>query len=286
MAQRGARFLQKELASGELDDENASNRLWEAFIATHDSITCDPSLDCTLSGATLTVSILNGCTLTTAWVGDSRAVLVRQVKDSVVAYDLTVDHKPDLPEELLRIEQTGGRVQPLVVCSFAFPLFTNMADLSALLILGLCACSIPSGVSGLQDEFEAPFGPARVWLADAWLPGLAMSRSLGDTVAASCGVTHCPEVSVVTITDADICSIWASDGLWEFVSSQEAAQVIASCQNATDAAKALAAFAAQRWESNEPDVSDDISVVVIYYQGSRNLPGLKVAAPPADMPAP
>merc|ERR1719401_2792735 len=49
-----------------------------------------------------------------AHVGDSRVVLAKQVpqgQENVwVATDLTVDHKPDLPEERARIEKNGGVV--------------------------------------------------------------------------------------------------------------------------------------------------------------------------------
>ena len=37
-----------------------------------------------------------------------------------------------------------------------------------------------------QDEDGEPVGPARVWLRDAWLPGLAMSRSIGDQARRPC----------------------------------------------------------------------------------------------------
>lgn len=35
----------------------------------------------------------------------------------------------------------------------------------------------------LQDESGAPLGPYRVWFADTWAPGLAMSRAIGDVLA-------------------------------------------------------------------------------------------------------
>lgn len=35
----------------------------------------------------------------------------------------------------------------------------------------------------LVDEAGQPIGPFRVWLQYAWIPGLAMSRALGDALA-------------------------------------------------------------------------------------------------------
>lgn len=44
--------------------------------------------------------------------GDSRAVLAKRVGgDKYQAIDLSVDHKPDLPEEKKRIEKAGGFVE-------------------------------------------------------------------------------------------------------------------------------------------------------------------------------
>ncbi len=41
----------------------------------------------------------------------------------------------------------------------------------------------------LSDARGQPVGPNRVWLADAWVPGLAMSRAIGDIVAHTVGVS-------------------------------------------------------------------------------------------------
>lgn len=40
------------------------------------------------------------------------------------------------------------------------------------------------------------YGPKRVWLKNKQVPGLAMTRSLGDFVAKSVGVTYDPEIKV------------------------------------------------------------------------------------------
>jgi hypothetical protein len=37
-------------------------------------------------------------------------------------------------------------------------------------------------------------GPDRVWLGDRDIPGLAMTRSIGDFITASVGVTWKPEI--------------------------------------------------------------------------------------------
>ena len=103
-----------------------------------------------------------------------------------------------------------------------------------------------------------------------------MSRSIGDQIAASCGVTHCPEVSLVEITGDDAFVIWASDGVWEFISSQEAVDIVRRCVDATAACRALTEAAKTCWEENEPDVSDDISCVVVFLSGAGA--GQQVAA--------
>lgn len=47
----------------------------------------------------------------------------------------------------------------------------------------ICGCRI-------QTEEGEEVGPARVWLSDAWVPGLAMSRALGDGMARRCEHNH------------------------------------------------------------------------------------------------
>jgi len=141
--------------------------------------------------------------------------------------------------------------------------------------MGLCA----------QDEMSQPIGPPRVWLSDAWMPGLAMSRSLGDTLAATCGVTCCPDVSVVHITSADVLAIWASDGVWEFISSQDAVSAVADCPDAAAAAQLLVALAQEQWATHEADVSDDISCAVVFFSGHTGEVGSAAAGVPAEAEA-
>ena len=165
--------------------------------------TLDRFIKTEFSGTTAVVCIIRGSYLLALNVGDSRAVIAYECNDQFQVADLTRDHKPDLPEEKRRIEQAGGRV-------FAM-------------------------------EYEDGFlGPSRVWLHDQDIPGLAMSRSLGDTVAHSVGIVafgmitvgviSTPEVFERSLTVDDRVVVLGSDGLWEFLPSMEAIQLIEDCE--------------------------------------------------------
>ena len=68
----------------------------------------------------------------------------------------------------------------------------------------LCCCLQKNGgwVYAIDYGDDLP-SPARVWLKEAQLPGLAMSRSVGDTVGKAAGVISTPEITTHTINDAD-----------------------------------------------------------------------------------
>ncbi|KAK9291433.1 hypothetical protein L1049_019380 [Liquidambar formosana] len=66
---------------------------------------CHP-MEVALSGSTAVVAVLTPDDIVVANCGDSRAVLCRSGR----AMPLSVDHKPDRPDERARIEASGGRV--------------------------------------------------------------------------------------------------------------------------------------------------------------------------------
>ena len=57
----------------------------------------------------------------------------------------------------------------------------------------------------------------RVWLKTEDIPGLAMSRSFGDAMAARVGVNAVPEIKEFQLTVEDKIMVLASDGVWEFL---------------------------------------------------------------------
>ncbi len=53
-----------------------------------------------------------------------------------------------------------------------------------------------------------------------------MSRSLGDQVAHSVGVSSVPEVTEFILDSDDRFLVIATDGVWEFLSNQEVVDIV------------------------------------------------------------
>lgn len=100
-----------------------------------------------------------------------------------------------------------------------------------------CKALQPPPWCRLFDTSGKPIGPYRVWLQQSWVPGLAMSRALGDAVAHTVGVTSQPDTEVFTITRQDRFLILASDGIWEFIDGQGAVEMISGCSTAEEACR-------------------------------------------------
>ncbi|KAH0792522.1 protein phosphatase 2C [Histomonas meleagridis] len=79
----------------------------EAIDESFSQIQNDMRSWCVYVGTTAVIAIINGQTLSVANIGDTRCVLCRDGK----AVRLTVDHKPDLPEEAEYIQSKGGFVR-------------------------------------------------------------------------------------------------------------------------------------------------------------------------------
>lgn len=182
-------------------------------------------IDAEFSGTTLSMAIIRGNTLTGVNIGDSRVIMGKEENGRMLFEDITFDHKPDSPSEKERILACGGRV---------------------------FAVEYDDGVDG----------PPRVWLGHMDIPGLAMSRSLGDVVAHSAGVTSEAEFTDYELNPAtDRFLVVATDGLWEFVENQETVDMVAAQTCPTEAVDVLVTEAATRWMQEE-QVIDDTTIIV------------------------
>jgi len=187
----------------------------------------DSSIDTEFSGTTAVLSVVRGKKLTVANIGDSRITIGTELTGgNVQAAAVSDDHKPDRPDEKARILQRGGRV---------------------------FAVEYDDGIDG----------PPRVWLGHMDVPGLAMSRSLGDTVAHSAGVSSEPEFFEREMTSKDKYLVIASDGLWEFMTDQEVMDIMITQQEPRRSVDLLIMEANGRWMKEE-QVIDDTTVIVAH----------------------
>ena len=74
-----------------------------------------------------------------------------------------------------------------------------------------------------------------------------------------------PEISEHDIINADLFAIWATDGVWEFMSNEDVCSLIAArAPDWTRAATDLCEEATRRWVQEE-EVIDDITVCIVAF---------------------
>lgn len=154
-------------------------------------LSCDEELkssgiNCDLSGSTCVLVILTSTHMHCASVGDSRGILISSNNANYYySSQLTTDQKPNHKEEYHRIKAQGGSVRRFI------------------------------NESGIKR------GPYRIWDGDSNIPGLAMSRSLGDFTGKSIGVIAAPIYACVQIHPRDKYVVIASDGVWDVMSNDK-----------------------------------------------------------------
>ncbi|KAF8369913.1 hypothetical protein HHK36_032054 [Tetracentron sinense] len=200
--------------------------LLKAYKLMDKDLKLHPTIDCFCSGTTAVTLVKQGQDLVIGNVGDSRAILGTRDKDnSLVAVQLTVDLKPNLPREAARIQQYKGRV-------FA-----------------------------LQDEPDV----ARVWLPNNDSPGLAMARAFGDFCLKDFGLISVPDLSYRRLTERDEFIVLATDGVWDVLSNKEVVDIVTSAPSRSTAARAVVDSAVRAWRLKFPtSKSDDCAAVCLF----------------------
>ena len=214
-----------------------------------------PPISCAKSGTTAVFAYIHGPKVWVASVGDSKAVLAyipagggaaarpgtrasrycRVIRpDKLLAVrQLTVDQKPNLPQENARIVSHGGRV------------------------------------AQTKTKSGSSIGPFRVWKDGRGYPGLAMSRALGDSVARECGVIPTPIVTECPLQPQfDQFLVLCTDGVSDAIGNADIAYFVdkyRKCESGV--AELLCKEARHRWlefvEEEGTLTIDDISCVVI-----------------------
>ena len=212
--------------------ETLYSTMKKVFVNTNKDLCKNPNIDTQFSGSTCVTIILTKNKIISGNAGDSRAVMGRKINGEWKSIDLSHDQKPNNPGEKERILAHGGRIE------------------------------------AYKDENGGDFGPPRVWLKYEDVPGLAMSRSFGDEVAHLVGVITDPEILEYYLCKEDKFIILGSDGLWEFVNSQECVEIVKDFyldKNVEGGLKFLLNESSKRWIKEE-EVIDDITAVLIFFE--------------------
>ena len=108
-----------------------------------------------------------------------------------------------------------------------------------------------------------------------------MSRSIGDYAVKTVGVIPEPEIFTYDVQVDYRFMILASDGVWEFISSQEAVDIVldelrkepisSSDSDSVETTRVMKACqvlieeAQARWEEEEGDYRDDITAIIVMF---------------------
>ena len=222
--------VQKRLEKHPDFESDIEKAFKETFVNVDGDLAKEPLIDPLYAGTTACVVLIRNDKMTISNAGDSRAVLARRKKmGEWQAVNLSKDQNPDVPEEKQRIEKAGGFVSPP----------------------------------------PEPGLSARVWLDNTYSQiGLAMARSIGDHAVAPVGVIAEPVVTSHEIQEDDDFLILATDGVWEFIDSDEAVHIVGEHlkDGATKACQKLIEVAASKWHEEEGNYRDDITALVVRLQ--------------------
>ena len=206
--------------------KNDFDILKRAYRHAERDIEKNSDIDANFSGTTCVMVFQVGNRLLCGNVGDSRAILVKG--DKVIP--LSIDQKPDDPEESKRIKENGGEI------------------------------------SQYEEDGEKS-GPFRVWQKGEVYPGIAMSRSIGDFIATKLGVIPEPKFIEEKIDKDTKFIIVASDGIWEFLDNDAVKNITMPYYEKNDpdgACKELIKRATEFW-NQEDIVVDDITCIVVFF---------------------
>ncbi|XP_024528984.1 protein phosphatase 2C and cyclic nucleotide-binding/kinase domain-containing protein isoform X1 [Selaginella moellendorffii] len=201
-------------------------------------------VDDSMSGTTAITVLVRGKTLYVANVGDSRAVLAERINGKLTAVDLSSDQTPFRTDECERVKTCGARVLTLDQLE------------------GLKSPALQCWGGEEDDDGDPP----RLWVANGMYPGTAFTRSIGDTVAERIGVIAVPEVASFEINGTHPFFVLASDGVFEFLSSQDVVDMVAKHKDPRDACAAIVAESYRLWLQYETR-TDDITIIVVNIDG-------------------
>mmetsp|Transcript_17789 Transcript_17789/g.45577 ORF Transcript_17789/g.45577 Transcript_17789/m.45577 type:complete len:1043 (-) Transcript_17789:686-3814(-) len=213
----------------------------------------DQDFDDSMSGTTAIGAFFVNTSFTIANIGDSRAIVGEKKGKRVIAYSLSIDQTPYRADERERVKAAGAVVMSCDQLEGIVPYHENW------------------GVN-LGEELDNGGDPPRVWAPGKSFPGCAFTRSIGDSVAESIGVTAEPELLRKELTEEDQFVCLASDGVWEFLTNQSVCDMIMKFTDPLDACRSVVAESYRLWLQYEVR-TDDITMILAFVDLAKNADG-------------
>ncbi|GMF43159.1 unnamed protein product [Phytophthora fragariaefolia] len=124
--------------------------------------------------------------------------------------------------------------------------------------------------ANLNDQVDEDGDPPRIWSPYGAFPGTAFTRSLGDEIAETLGVIGVPEITSLQLTEDDKFVVIASDGVFEFLTSQAVVDMVAQYEDPLEACHKVVAESYRLWLTYELR-TDDITIICVYFQFNEGI---------------
>lgn len=170
----------------------------------------------------------------------------------LTAFPLSRDQTPYRRDERERVKECGARVMSIDQMEGIKPMHENWGD------------------KVLGEDIDEVGDPPRIWFQNGDYPGTAFTRSLGDSMASTIGVCSDPEMMTREMSGRDEILVLASDGVFEFVSNQDAIDICAGCNDPLEAGEKLVRGSYDQWLRYELR-TDDITAIVMFLECDRPL---------------
>ena len=219
----------------EILKNNECHIIMEAFLSCDEELK-NAEFNAYNSGTTCNLIIHIGNHIICAYTGDSRAIVAYNEEqdlnlNNLKSAQLSLDFKPNIPEEEKRILMSGGTVRKM------------------------------------KNEYGIDIGPYRVYAQGEKFPGLAMSRSIGDLNFKSIGIIVDPGISEYDLNNSTKYIVIASDGVWDYLSNDIIKDIGKSYyleDNPSQFCHQILNNSVIQWQKNDI-VIDDITAVVIFF---------------------
>jgi len=243
-------LLMNSIQKTPINDPSFDSKFGAAHEQCNEKMHQATSFDDSSSGTTAVSVWIEGTTVKVANLGDSRAIVAERKKDGrLKAIALSQDQTPYRKDERERCKLTGARVM-------------TMDQLE-----GLAPMHEDWGVN-LGEEIDDGGDPPRIWAPDGRYPGTAFTRSIGDNVAETLGVYATPEILTFDLDSTHEFIVVASDGVWEFLTSQSVVDMVANYKDPAEACRVVVHESYTLWLRHEVR-TDDITMIVIQIKGLR-----------------